>query len=98
MEQGQLLQLSLFVLTRQITVHAKLASPPESTQYKVWLIDNSGEQSRNIEADVRTAVTLLLYSTTQAIDETTRASRSLSARGIIRYCHRLPRHHRQPDQ
>ena len=32
----------------QITVNAKLASPPEGTQYEVWLIDNSGEQSRSI--------------------------------------------------
>ena len=32
----------------QITVNAKLANPPESTQYEVWLIDNSGEQSRSI--------------------------------------------------
>ena len=32
----------------QITVNAQLASPPESTQYEVWLIDNSGEQSRSI--------------------------------------------------
>jgi serine/threonine protein kinase len=32
----------------KITVNAKLASPPESTQYEVWLIDNSGEQSRSI--------------------------------------------------
>ncbi|MBV5349988.1 anti-sigma factor, partial [bacterium] len=32
----------------QITVNAKLASPPENTQYEVWLINNSGEQSRSI--------------------------------------------------
>jgi hypothetical protein len=32
----------------QITVNAELASPPEGTQYEVWLIDNSGEQSRSI--------------------------------------------------
>jgi serine/threonine protein kinase len=32
----------------QITVNAKLANPPEGTQYEVWLIDNSGEQSRSI--------------------------------------------------
>jgi serine/threonine protein kinase len=32
----------------QITVSAKLANPPEGTHYEVWLIDNSGEQSRSI--------------------------------------------------
>jgi hypothetical protein len=32
----------------QITVNAKLANPPESSQYEVWLIDNNGEQSRSI--------------------------------------------------
>jgi len=32
----------------QITVNAKLASLAESTQYEVWLIDDSGEQSRSI--------------------------------------------------
>ncbi len=32
----------------QITVNAKLASPPEGAQYEVWLIDDSGEQSRSI--------------------------------------------------
>ncbi|MBL8103766.1 MAG: protein kinase [Anaerolineales bacterium] len=32
----------------QITVSANLDNPPESTQYEVWLIDNSGEQSRSI--------------------------------------------------
>jgi len=32
----------------QITVNAKLANPPEGSQYEVWLIDNSGEQSRSI--------------------------------------------------
>ena len=35
-------------LADQITVNAKLASPPENTQYEVWLIDDSGEQSRSI--------------------------------------------------
>lgn len=32
----------------QITVSATLANPPEGSQYEVWLIDNSGEQSRSI--------------------------------------------------
>ena len=32
----------------QITVSAKLDNPPEGTQYEVWLIENSGEQSRSI--------------------------------------------------
>ncbi len=32
----------------QITVNANLDSPPEGAQYEVWLIDNSGEQSRSI--------------------------------------------------
>ncbi len=32
----------------QITVSANLDNPPEGTQYEVWLIDNSGEQSRSI--------------------------------------------------
>lgn len=32
----------------QITVNAKLAAPPENTQYEVWMIDDSGEQSRSI--------------------------------------------------
>ncbi len=32
----------------QITVNAKLASLPENTQYEVWLVDDSGEQSRSI--------------------------------------------------
>lgn len=32
----------------QVTVNAELANPPEGTQYEVWLIDNSGEQSRSI--------------------------------------------------
>ncbi|MBI3153322.1 MAG: protein kinase, partial [Chloroflexi bacterium] len=32
----------------QITVNAKLENPPEGTQYEVWLISNSGEQSRSI--------------------------------------------------
>ncbi len=40
----------------------------------------------------------LLYSTTQAIDETTRASRSLSARGIIQYFRKLLPHPHPPDQ
>jgi hypothetical protein len=34
----------------QITVNAKLANPPEGAQYEVWLINNSGEQSRSIGA------------------------------------------------
>jgi hypothetical protein len=32
----------------QITVNAELEAPSEGTQYEVWLIDNSGEQSRSI--------------------------------------------------
>ncbi|MBK8782042.1 MAG: protein kinase [Anaerolineales bacterium] len=32
----------------QITVSANLDTPPEGTQYEVWLIENSGEQSRSI--------------------------------------------------
>jgi len=32
----------------QITVNANLDNPPEGTQYEVWLIENSGEQSRSI--------------------------------------------------
>ncbi len=32
----------------QITISANLDNPPEGTQYEVWLIDNSGEQSRSI--------------------------------------------------
>jgi serine/threonine protein kinase len=32
----------------QITINAKLASPPEGSQYEAWLIDNSGERSRSI--------------------------------------------------
>lgn len=32
----------------QITVSANLDNPPEGTQYEVWLIENSGEQSRSI--------------------------------------------------
>ncbi len=32
----------------KITVSATLASPPESTQYEVWLIDSNGEQSRSV--------------------------------------------------
>lgn len=32
----------------QITVNANLDNPPENTQYEVWLIENSGEQSRSI--------------------------------------------------
>ncbi len=32
----------------QITITAKLDAPPEGSQYEVWLIDNSGEQSRSI--------------------------------------------------
>ncbi len=35
-------------LADTITVNAQLASPPENTQYEVWLIDDSGEQSRSI--------------------------------------------------
>jgi len=37
----------------QITVSANLDNPPEGTQYEVWLIDNSGEQSRSIGILVR---------------------------------------------
>lgn len=32
----------------QITVSAKLANPPEGSQYEVWLVDTNGEQSRSI--------------------------------------------------
>jgi serine/threonine protein kinase len=32
----------------QITINANLPDPPAGTQYEVWLIDNSGEQTRSI--------------------------------------------------
>jgi hypothetical protein len=35
-------------LADQITISANLSVPPEGYQYEVWLIDNSGEQSRSI--------------------------------------------------